>query len=80
VFLTGTQWRAWNGRLAVGVMGGNRLAILNINNSGVATSEVTASTLPATRYRALTMGPDGALYIATDAGEIWRVTAAAATP
>lgn len=78
VFLTGTQWRAWNGRLAVGVMGGTRLAILTINGSGVATDETSATTLPAVRYRALTLGPDGALYVATDAGEIWRVTAAAA--
>jgi glucose/arabinose dehydrogenase len=30
------------------------------------------------RYRALTQGPDGALYVVTDAGEIWRVVASAA--
>lgn len=79
VFLDGPQWRAWNGRLAVGVMGGTRLVILELDGSGAVLSEGNAS-LPATRYRALTQGPDGNLYIATDAGEIWRVTPSAATP
>ena len=73
-FLVGAQWGAWNGRLAVGFMGGSRLAILELNSAGTATSVVNA-TLPGVRYRALTLGPDGHLYIATDAGEIWRVTA-----
>ncbi len=71
-FLSGTQWRAWNGRLAVGVMAGQRLVILALDNAGLATSAVDAA-LPAVRYRALTQGPDGALYVATDAGAIWRV-------
>jgi len=79
VFLVGSQWRAWNGRLAVGIMGGSRLAILELNTAGIATGAVDAS-LPAVRYRALTLGPDGNLYVATDQGEIWRVTPSAATP
>jgi glucose/arabinose dehydrogenase len=79
VFLVGTQWRAWNGRLAVGIMAGARVAILELNSAGVATNVVDAP-LPAVRYRALTLGPDGSLYVATDAGEIWRVTASAASP
>ena len=79
VFLDGPQWRAWNGRLAVGVMGGNRLVILGLDAAGTVTSEENAS-LPAARYRALTQGPDGNLYIATDAGEIWRVTPSPGTP
>ncbi len=78
-FLLGTQWRAWNGRLAVGIMGGSRLAILELNAAGTVTGAVDAS-LPAVRYRALTLGPDGNLYIATDAGEIWRVTPSTASP
>ena len=73
VFLVGPQWGAWNGRLAVGIMGGSRLAILELDASGAATSAFDAA-LPSVRYRALTLGPDGNLYIATDAGEIWRVT------
>jgi glucose/arabinose dehydrogenase len=75
-FLTGTQWRAWNGRLAVGIMGGQRLVILELNSAGVVVSAVDAP-LPAVRFRTTVQGPDGNLYIATDAGEIWRVTPAA---
>lgn len=71
-FLDGPQWRAWNGRLAVGIMGGTRLMSLEIAANGSLVSETDAN-LPAVRYRALTQGPDGNLYIATDAGEIWRV-------
>ena len=77
-FLVGTQWRGWNGRLAVGFMGGSRLAILELNAAGNATNVVNAS-LPSARYRALTLGPDGNLYVATDAGEIWRVVPSASS-
>jgi len=73
-FLTGTQWKAWDGRLAVGIMGGQRLVILQLNTSGMATSATDASGLPSDRYRSLVLGPDGNLYIlAENAGEIWRV-------
>ena len=78
-FLSGPQWRAWDGRLAVGVMGGQRLAILELDAAGNVVGEVNSG-LPGVRYRALTQGPDGNLYIATDEGEIWRVTPSVATP
>src|SRR5687767_3796391 len=78
-FLVGTQWRAWNGRLAVGIMGGQRLVILELDASGNAVGTTNAP-LPSVRYRGLTQGPDGNLYVATDAGEIWRVTPSIATP
>lgn len=78
-FLVGTQWRAWNGRLAVGIMGASRLVILDLDAAGTTTGAVDAS-LPAVRYRGLTLGPDGNLYVATDAGEIWRVTPSVASP
>lgn len=71
-FLDGPQWKAWNGRLAVGIMGANRLAILQLDSSGMATSATDAA-ITAARYRSLVQGPDGNLYIATDAGEIWWV-------
>jgi glucose/arabinose dehydrogenase len=77
VFLTGTQWRAWDGRLAVGIMSGSRVVILELNAAGMATSTLNAP-LPAVQYRALTLGPDGNLYVATNQGEIWRVTPSAA--
>lgn len=78
-FLTGAQWRAWDGRLAVGVMAANRLVLLQLDAAGNVTAETDAP-VPAARYRALTQGPDGNLYIATDAGEIWRVTPSPGAP
>jgi glucose/arabinose dehydrogenase len=71
-FLVGPQWRAWNGRLAVGMMAGQRVVVLDLDAAGSLIGTLNAP-LPAVRYRALTQGPDGALYVATDAGEIWRV-------
>jgi glucose/arabinose dehydrogenase len=78
-FLVGSQWRAWNGRLAVGIMAASRLVILQLDGAGTVTSESDAP-LPPARYRALVQAPDGSLYISTDAGEIWRVTPTAAAP
>ena len=73
-FLIGAQWGAWNGRLAVGIMGGTgRVDLLSLDAAGNGTGTSTSG-LPPARYRALTQGPDGNLYIATDGGEIWRVT------
>ena len=71
-FLSGTQWKAWDGRLMVGIMGGQRIAVLQLDAAGTATSNVTVS-LPAARSRSLVQGPDGYLYVVTDSGEIWRV-------
>jgi aldose sugar dehydrogenase len=72
-FLVGPQWRGWEGQLVVGIMGGQRLTRL-IGTGAGSTFESEDIVLPAARYRALTLGPDGSLYIAVDAGEIWRVT------
>lgn len=71
-FLNGAQWKAWDGRLAVSIMGGNRTDILTLNAAGVATANANSG-LPSARMRSLVQGPDGNLYVATDAGEIWRV-------
>ena len=72
-FLNGPQWKAWDGRLAVGVMGDMRLDMLQLDTAGTMTDRTTATGLPAQRMRSLVQGPDGNLYIATDSGEIWRV-------
>jgi glucose/arabinose dehydrogenase len=77
VFLVGEQWRAWNGRLLVSIMGGQRLVLLTLDANGTVTNEQNIGgaglDIPAARYRSLTLGPDGSLYISTDAGEIWRI-------
>lgn len=71
-FLSGTQWRDWNGRIAVSIMAAENLRIVELNNNGMGIASATAS-LPAARMRSLVQGPDGNLYIATDSGEIWRI-------
>ena len=73
-FLNGPQWKAWNGRIAVGIMAAQTLQIIELNSSGMGIGTTTATTLPAARIRSLVQGPDGNLYIATDEGEIWKVT------
>jgi glucose/arabinose dehydrogenase len=72
-FLSGSQWSAWDGALAVGIMAGQRIDILNLN-SGVETTSHTVEDLPNARMRSLVQGPDGSLYVVIDGGEIWRIT------
>jgi aldose sugar dehydrogenase len=75
VFLDGGQWQAWNGRLAVGFLRGKRIELLQIDKTGMTHNTVTITGIPKERIRSLVQGPDGALYVAIDAGEIWRLTA-----
>lgn len=72
-FLTGEQWKDWNGAIAVGIMGGERLDIIKVDDA-LAVQNVEDANLPAERLRSLVQGPDGNLYIATDSGSIWKVT------
>jgi len=74
LFLDGTQWKGWNGRLLVSLMRGQRIAVLQLNARGMAVDDATVA-LPSTRTRTLVQGPDGNLYTANDDGEIWRVVA-----
>ena len=71
-FLSGAQWKAWDGRLLVGIMAGERIAVLQLDAAGMTTGTVDAN-LPAARSRSLVQGLDGNLYVVTDSGEIWRV-------
>ena len=75
-FLSGTQWKAWDGRLAVGIMGGQRLEILTLDSAGIATANTTATATNgslAARIRSLVQGPDGYLYVLTDSNQFWRI-------
>ncbi len=84
-FLVGDQWGDWNGRLAVGIMGigfggtpvGQRIDIIDLAEDGMSVSDVTSMALPMPegRFRSVVLGPDGALFVSTDEGEIYRVTA-----
>jgi aldose sugar dehydrogenase len=84
VFLTGNQWKDWNGKMIVGYMGigihgtpvGNRLDVLDISADGLTAKRTTASLpMPAGRFRSVAQGPDGHLYVATDEGEIYQMKA-----
>jgi aldose sugar dehydrogenase len=83
-FLSGTQWKNWNGALVVACLDGSpdvgqRLLVMHLNGGGTA---LTASPVTAlargVRLRSAVQGPDGALYVVTDGangtGAIWRVT------
>jgi glucose/arabinose dehydrogenase len=74
LFLRGTQWKAWDGRLAVSIMAAQTLQIIQLDAAGMGTASTAATGLPSNRMRSLVQGPDGNLYIAIDDGEIWRVT------
>lgn len=78
-FLHGYEWRDWNGALVVSYMAGRRLDVLRLNADGSVQSRTRVFNTLGVRLRAVTMGPDGALYVSTDGksggDEIWRVTA-----
>jgi glucose/arabinose dehydrogenase len=86
VWLVGKQWKEWEGRLAVGYAGigihgtatGNRIDILDVAKDGSSAKreELLWPTF-AGRFRHLSQGADGALYVADEAsGNIYRVTPA----
>lgn len=83
-FLTGPQWKDWNGRMVVTFMGigihgtpvGNRLDVLAITPDGASATRTTASLpMPAGRFRSVVQGPDGHMYVATDQGDIYQLKA-----
>jgi len=82
-FLSGPQWKGWNGRMIIGFAGigihgtpvGNRLDVLDITANGLSATRTTVNLpMPAARFRSLVQGPDGNLYVATDEGAISRLT------
>ena len=83
-FLTGENWGTYEGRLAVGIMGiafgdtpeGARIDLISVRPDGLGINGITRMPLGfSARFRGLVMGPDNALYVATDEGEIHKVTA-----
>ncbi|MEL6197607.1 MAG: PQQ-dependent sugar dehydrogenase [Pseudomonadota bacterium] len=82
-FLTGDQWGAWDGRLAVGIMGigfggtavGQRIEVIELSDDGLTVGEVVAMDLPIPpgRFRSVVQAPDGSLYVAQDQGEIHQL-------
>ena len=73
-FLSGAQWRNWNGAMAVAELKGSQLMILKLTADGSALSQFPVGALArGTRLRSTVEGPDGNLYIVTDGGVIWKV-------
>jgi glucose/arabinose dehydrogenase len=82
-FLTGPQWKGWDGKMIIGFAGigihgtpvGNRLDVLDIAADGLSAKRTTVNLpMPAARFRSLVQAPDGSLYVATDEGSIARLT------
>jgi len=83
-FLKGSNWGIYEGDLAVGIMGigfgdtpaGSRIDMISMTPDGLGINGITRMPLGfSERFRGLVMGPDNALYVATDSGEIYQVTA-----
>ena len=76
-FITGSNWRGWNGALAVTQLVGAKLLVLTLRPDGSVRADATLFSEHGTRLRVPVMGPDGALYITTDVGggngAVWRV-------
>jgi len=73
VFLSGSQWKAWEGWLVVGFLRGSRIELLQMDEEGMTIGTAIVADLPEQRMRSLVLGPNGAIYVAIDAGEIWRL-------
>jgi glucose/arabinose dehydrogenase len=80
-FLKGSAWGTWSGRIVGAVLKNHELRMFTLDPTG---TQVTGTTKlyddGSTRLRVPVLGPDGALYVATDTpapgGQIWRITKA----
>jgi len=76
-FLKGTQWKGWQGYLAVAVLKDKHLKILSLDQQNKVTGEQKLFPEQFGRIRTAQMGPDNSLYITTDNGtndQIIRIT------
>jgi glucose/arabinose dehydrogenase len=75
-FVTGPQWRSWSGALVVAFLKDSRARVMFLDGNGNV-SFATRILEHGIRLRSAVQGPDGNLYITTDAGggsdAIWRV-------
>jgi glucose/arabinose dehydrogenase len=76
-FLSGTQWRDWNGWLAVCELKGEEMRVFQLDGSGTAVIANPVALNGLGRLRTPVQGPDGNLYVTTSNGandKIVRVT------
>jgi glucose/arabinose dehydrogenase len=64
-FLSGAQWKSWDGVLAVAVLKGSQLRLMYLDGPGNVAG-TTAILKNGVRLRSAVQGPDGNLYISTD--------------
>lgn len=74
-FLSGPQWKAWDGALAVAVLKGSQLRVMRLDGPGTSVVSQWTAVTDRGRLRVAVQGPDGNLYLATDDdnGSILRV-------
>jgi len=76
-FLTGAQWKSWNGALTVAFLKDAKARVMFLDGNGDV-SFATPILSNGVRLRSAVQGPDGNLYVATDvgggSGAIWKVT------
>ena len=70
IFLEGTQWGVWEGRLAVATLKDSKLRLFEFTPEGDYVSQVVVPEFDGAygRLRTPMMGPDGALYVTTSNG------------
>jgi aldose sugar dehydrogenase len=66
-FLSGSQWKDWNGALAIAELKGQRLLVLVLGSVGQL-RDVGVGVTDQGRLRSPVQGPDGNLYVTTDNG------------
>lgn len=74
-FVTGSQWAGWDGALAMAVLKGQQLRVLALDENGTTVTQQWTDITDRGRLRVAVQGPDGDLYLTTDAnpGAILRV-------
>jgi glucose/arabinose dehydrogenase len=76
-FVSGAQWRDWNGAFIAALLAGRRLEVLKLDTAGTSAQSTPLLNTLGARLRTVVQGLDGALYVATDGqpggDEIWRL-------
>lgn len=74
--VVGPQWGGWSNNLVLAVLKGNELRALVLGAGGETTAQQYTRLTDQGRLRSAVQGPDGDLYVATDAasGRILRIT------
>ena len=74
-FLSGPRWRDWNGALALAVLKDTHLFVVELDAPGNAVTRTWTAIEDQGRLRSAVQGPDGNLYLTTDAdpGRILKV-------